>query len=251
MGRGCVKVLVLIGIASMVPEGIGNTQAVPPQKTKSVGCGTVESALEKSQCILVSFSGEVSDGQDFERSFGADLLFRLTSKGKQEGWDIEVVPQRNGDAGNSEYVWVVTPPYRSGNPRYLDTSYGMSAKQAVAASPRHFNFVLNEEQFKKAVGLVDLAIMSRPSSGIRSPQEITREVQKATEALLAFSVAKGRLTIVDSKIESADEKGNPGYLKWLKFKVELRVPCDFAVSERPEVVVDKNSCSAEGSPKRE
>jgi hypothetical protein len=126
----------------------------------------------------------------------------------------------------------------------------MSATEAVGGSPRDFNFVMNEEQFKEAEELVEMAIMSHPLSDKRPQQELEREGQDATEALFAFSVAKGRLTILEPKIENAGEKGNQGYLKWLKFKVALRVPCDFAVSEG-EIVADKTQCSEERSPKGE
>jgi hypothetical protein len=41
--------------------------------------------------------------------------------------------------------------------------------------PGDFNFVLNEEQYRKAADLVELAIISRPQSDKRSAEEIIKE----------------------------------------------------------------------------
>ncbi len=218
----------------------------------AAGCGTVRSSFEGGPCILLSFRGEVSANQAFERRFGDTLLFRLVPKGEQFGWDIEVVPDRPGGTSQSEYIWVVTPPYHFWNPRYLDASYGMSASEAVRSSPRNFNFVLNEEQYKKAADLVALAVTSHPLSDKRSAEEFQKESQDAAEALFKFPVAKGRLAILNSSIGTLQESGKQGFIKWLEFRVDLRVPCDFSViGASVEISVDHSGCSAVRSEKRE
>ena len=218
----------------------------------AAGCGTVEGSFEGGSCILLSFRGEVSANQAFDRRFGDSHVFRLVPKGEQFGWDIEVVPDRREGTGQSEYIWVVTPPYRGFNPRFLDTSYGTSPSEAVRFSPRDFNFVLNEEQFKKAANLVELAIMSHPQSDRRSAEEFAKESQDAANALFKFPVAKGRLIILKSRIETSDESGKLGFIKWLEFRVDLRVPCGFAVSDGSAgISIDNSSCSTERSQKRE
>jgi hypothetical protein len=250
--RYCGTALVLFGTFNRVQESVGQPQVNPRAQTSTVRCATVKSSFEEGKCILLSFKGEVYDGQAFERSFGEHLLFRLAPRGKQYGWYIEVVPEQAENHNHLEYVWVVTPPYHFWNPRYVDASYGMSATQAVGASRRDFNFVLNEEQFRKASDLVALAVSSHSLSDKRSQQELEREGQEAAEALFKFPVAKGRLTILESKIDDGDERVSQGYIKWLEFKVELRVPCDFAVREGAgEIVADRSQCPAERSPKGE
>ena len=236
-----------------VMPGTGRyTPSTLPSQVVTAGCGTVKSPFEEGACILLSFRGEVSTNQAFERRFGDGLLFRLVPKGEQFGWDIEVVPDRPGDTSQSEYIWVVTPPYHFWNPRYLDASYGMSASEAVRSSPRNFNFVLNEEQYKKAADLVALAVTSHPQSDKRSAEEFAKESQDAANALFKFPVAKGRLIILKSRIGTSDESGKQGFIKWLEFRVDLRVPCDFsAIGGSAEISVDHSECLAERNEKRE
>jgi hypothetical protein len=208
------------------------------------GCGTIQSAFGEDQCLHLSFAGEVSAGQAFERKFSEKLGFRLNAS--QSGWTIEVISYEQTDSDNAEYSWVVNPPYRSYNVRYLDTTYGTTAKEAVEYSPRDFNFVLNEQQFKQASDLVEMAIMSHPLSDHRSQQELDKESMDAGRTLQALPVAKGRLTIMNSRVADPDptEKGDLGSIDWLKFKVELHVPCGFAtISDSSEVQIDKAKCS--------
>ena len=225
--------------------------SAPSSQVIAAGCGTVKTPFDEGTCILLSFRGEVSANQAFERRFGDGLLFRLVPEGEQFGWDIEVVPDRPGDTRQSEYTWVVTPPYHFWNPRYLDASYGMSASEAVRSSPRNFNFVLSEEQYKKAADLVALAVTSHPQSDKRSAEEFEKESQDAANALFKFPVAKGRLIIFKSSIGTSDESGKQGFIKRLEFRVDLRVPCDFsAIGGSAEISVDHSDCSAERSEKR-
>jgi hypothetical protein len=208
------------------------------------GCGTIQSAFGEDQCLHLSFAGEVSAGQVFERKFTKKLGFRLNPS--QSGWTIEVIPYEQTDSGNAGYVWVVNFPYRSYNVRDLDASYGTTAKEAVKYSPRDFNFVLNEQQFKRASDLVEMAIMSRPQSDHRSQQELDKESMDAGQALEALPVAKDRLTIMNSRVADSAEKGDFGSIEWLKFKVELHVPCGFdAIADSSEVQIDKAKCSGE------
>ena len=161
----------------------------------------------------------------------------------EAGWTIEITPQKVTGPGPSEYSWVVTPPYRSSNPRYLDTSYGVSAKEALHETPRRFNFVLNEAQYQKAFRLVDLAISSRPLSDRRSQEEMEKESKDAAAGLMKFPVSVGRLSILDSKLTLGNDSKDLGSLDWIKFEVILRVPCDFAAAKpTPEFSVDESSC---------
>jgi hypothetical protein len=208
----------IVGLFALV-FGMPDTGSFPypltPQAV-ATGCGTVNSPFEGGPCVLLSLRGEVSANEAFERRIGDSLFFRLVPKGELFGWDIEVLPEQRGEASPSEYSWVVTPPYHFWNPRYLDVSYGMSASEAVRSSPRNFNFVLNEEQYKKAADLVSLAATSHPQSDKRSAEEFQKESQDAAEALFRFPVAKGRLIILKSRIETSDESRKQGFIKWLE-----------------------------------
>jgi len=207
------------------------------------GCGTMDTPFAEHKCQRLVLNGEVSAGQAFERKIGGNLLFRLNPKTALSGWTIEVISEHTGDPAHSEYVWVVNPPYRSFNTSFLDTSYGIKAKDAVAYPPREFNFVLTEDQFKRAADLVEILIMSRPLSDKRPQEEIDKEWNMAREALARLPVAKGRLTIADSRVADSAGKSDLGSIDWLKFEVELHVPCGFAANKSSEIVVDTTPCS--------
>ena len=76
-------------------------------------------------CRASRFDGEVSHGQAFEHELAPGLVFRLAPErhpANPPGWRIEVRSRAMPEPEN-ELSWVVTPPYRFWNPRYLDTSY--------------------------------------------------------------------------------------------------------------------------------
>ena len=222
---------------------LAHGQKAAASQSEPAGCGTVDSSPPNPACLRLSFEGEVSAEQSFLREFGGGLIFRLNHEVAAGGWFIEVVPKGAASNANQEYVWVVTPPYHFGNARYLDTSYGTPAKEAVQMSPREFNFVLNGEQYKKAAELVDLAIYSRPVSDKRTQEQIEREGEDATGDLMKFPVATGRLWILDSRTKDSTGEGDFGAIEWIKFKVELRVPCDFPVlTDAPQISVDASAC---------
>jgi hypothetical protein len=217
-------------------------EAVSPKGGLS-GCGSVDGSIKDGHCLQLSFQGEVSKGKTFEQPIGSNLLFRLNST--IAGWTIEIIPQDAEGPERHEYVWVVTPPYRYWNPRDLDTSYGVTAEESVQTTPREFNFVLNEDQFKRAANLVDLAIMSHPLSDRRSEEELDKESETARAALMNFPVSKGQLWVLDSKIREPTKQGNTGSIEWIKFKVILLVPCDFAAAKPTnQFTVDGSSCGS-------
>jgi len=92
-------------------------------------------------CAETRIFGHVSRGDKFDVSITDDLRFRLVPSEVRnpEGWTIQVI----GPDPSRDYLMIATPPYRFGNPRYLDTSYGTTAEAALAWSPRTFQFVLN------------------------------------------------------------------------------------------------------------
>ena len=154
----------------------------------------------------VRFTAEISQGQDFEREFGSGLLFRLrASKDPQTpGWTIEVRPRAETNP-EVEFSWVVTPPYRFFNPRYLEMSYGMSARQIVEMNPREFNFVLNRADYDSGAEAVKKLLWPY---GIADA-----ELDRAGKILGELPTCRGTLRILDSRVGES--------IEWLKFQVEL------------------------------
>jgi hypothetical protein len=246
LARVVIAELFLGAFALSIAKANAQAPSTQPKVAQQSGCGTMDSSFEEAApCLRLSFAGEVPSGEKFERKFGGKLLFRLNPANASYGWTIEVVPEIQDQPAEREYVWVVTPPYHFNNVRYLDTAYGTSSEEAVRESPRDFNFVLNEQQFNRAADLVDLAISSHPLSDHRTPEELGKESENAIRDLKAFSVSKGRVTILDSRVNPTGGDKDLGSIEWLKFKVELQVPCAFATASRADVAVDSTRCADE------
>jgi hypothetical protein len=184
---------------------------------------TLSSFSAASQDRSITFSGEASEGQTFRKSIGQGLDFVLipvSMGGGITGWTIEVSPQGKPPAPECEdFLWVVTPPYHFQNARYLDTSYGITAQEAVRSSPREFSFVLNCADFLTESKRVDLVIY--PSTASK------QEMDEARAKLGTSPLGKGRLWIEDFKITPGHKPGTAedlGAIHWIKFKVEIKFP---------------------------
>ncbi len=176
------------------------------------------SAPAAAESSTVRFGGEVSREKVFEREIGYGLVFRLTPTpgDPDSGWRIEVVPKTQPQPPQEkvEFSWVATPPYHFRNERYLDTSYGITAREAVENSPRHFNFVRNLADYQIADQTVNLTIYPNAASEL----ELARMRRDAAKV----RAAEGELRILDSRITPGQKKDDPGTIDWIKFEVELK-----------------------------
>ena len=99
-------------------------------------------------------------------------------------------------------------PYRFWNPRYLDTSYGWSARDAVAADRREFSFATTASEYRQAAEAVRTLLW---------PTAVPpAELEAARAALESVRRAHGTLTIVDSRVTQR--------IDWLRFEVEVCLP---------------------------
>jgi len=178
-----------------------------------------------------TFTGEASEGKSFRKDIGHGLDFVLTPAsmgGGITGWTIEISPQgKPSDPECGDFVWVVTPPYHSYNDRYIDTSYGTTAQEAVHISPREFNFVLVCKDYLKENERVERVLGSYSYS--------KQEVDEAMAMLGTSPLGKGRMWIEDSKITPGHDSGTGeglGAIHWIKFKVEIKFPA--APQPRPK-----------------
>jgi hypothetical protein len=168
-------------------------------------------------CRPSRFGGEVSHGQAFEHALAPDLVFRLAPEGhpaNPPGWRVEVRSRALPEPEN-ELSSLVTPPYRSWNPRYLDTSYGWSARDAVNYGPREFRFVTPATEYRAAVEAVRALLWP---SGIAEAD--------ARRTLDSVCRATGRLVILDARVDekAVSQHGGPGRIEWLLFEVEVCLP---------------------------
>jgi len=179
-----------------------------------------------------TFTGEAFEGKNFRKDIGHGLDFVLTPSSWGDeitGWTIEVSPQvKPSDPECDDFLWVATPPYHFQNMRYLDTSYGMPAQEAVRISPREFSFVLNCMDFETERQRVELVLQPNGAS--------QQEVDDARAKLRTSPLGKGRLWIEDSKITPGHDSGTGeglGAIHWIKFKVEIRFPATSPPHPKP------------------
>jgi hypothetical protein len=176
-----------------------------------------------AQQASLRFSGRVARGEKFQKDISDELLFVLqptaSDPGAIEGWTIQVSPKGEHLRECDDFVWVVMAPYRGYNDRFLDTSYGTKAEDAVKRSPREFNFVLNCTDYKVEAGRVNRVLW---------PYNYTEaEVQQAQEKLATSPQGKGRLWIRGYGTGPAPKKAgdeNLGQIDWISFDVEIELP---------------------------
>ena len=158
----------------------------------------------------MSFSGRVEKGERYEYPLDNGLVFRLqpNSAGNPPGWVITVA---KSDRSRDDYVWVVTPPYRFWNPRYVDVSYGTSAREAAEITPREFMFVTNETDYKTANEAVDILLW--PNNHKK------KEIEAAQDKLNGVPKRKGTFTITSAELDT----GSDGIqeIRSMEFKVEI------------------------------
>ena len=169
----------------------------------------------------ITFTGEVSAGQAYTHEFTKGLALYLNPSRALEGWNIEVVPTEPQRIECSEYAGMATPPYHFENDRYLDTSYGVPAQEAVKRSPRTFEFVTNCADALVQSELVDLQIYSSALS--------PKAVEERIRALRKPRLGQGRLDILESrvtpgKLVPGSDKRETGAIDWIRFRVQITLP---------------------------
>jgi hypothetical protein len=177
--------------------------------------GVSQSPPSSSGKLDVILSGEISSGDSFVRDIGNGLIFRLVPSpaGFGNGWDIEIAPKEIPAGGYSEYSAIVTPPYHFYNMRYVNASYGVTARQAVAISPRVFQFAETPEDMQAASVVVNSIIYS-----------VDWPSRKDSLAAAASKVplGAGEFRILRSRTTLGKNNEDLGSIDWLKFEVRLR-----------------------------
>jgi len=172
----------------------------------------------RTQDTPLRFSGRVQKGETFRADLPGGLQFVLlataSDPGGVEGWTIQVSPKASHPTECDDFVWAVMPPYRSYNARYVDTSYGTTAEEAVKFSPREFSFVLNCADQQQEAERVNRLLWPYNFS--------EAQVEEARDRLGTSRQGKGRLSIRDSKVSPASV--NLGQIDWIAFEVEIELP---------------------------
>jgi hypothetical protein len=160
------------------------------------------------------FTGEATRGQPFSRDIGHNLFFRLTPATSDEGggWVIEILPPVEPAGDPIEFSAIATPPYHAYNERYIAAAFGYSAKEALQAQVRKFNFVQSVEDEQRANEVVNAALYPSTVGEV----ERARVAAQAAELMLGT----GQLHISKSRLASGKD-GAPDVIAWIKFEVVL------------------------------
>ena len=171
-----------------------------PYKTTPRKSKTPAPAIENPD---VDFTAEVERGKTFDHDIGHDLLFRLEvpETGDYAGWDIMIVPKTQPADGPIEFSAIATPPYHAYNERYIDVTFGFSAKEILEMSPRRFNFVLSANDEHRAEEAVNVALYPSSASD--------EEKQRVAESAEDIPVGMGEFTVVKYRITSIKESAVP------------------------------------------
>ncbi|HTZ72328.1 MAG TPA: hypothetical protein VMB47_00275 [Candidatus Aquilonibacter sp.] len=158
--------------------------------------------------------GQLSAAESFQRDIGHNLIFRLVpspaSFGK--GWDIQIVPKGSPAGGFEEYATVATPPYHSYKPTYLNASYGVTAQQAVAMSPRKFQFVETPADSQAAAVVVNTMVYSVDWPAHKAALE---------SAAQRIPVGAGELKIIRARTTPGKNNEDLGSIEWIRFQISL------------------------------
>ncbi len=173
-----------------------------------------------AQCDTLT--GAVRAGESYEHAFGDGLVFGLRAHvhapPNPGGWNLEV---RAAAGGEHDFAWVATLPYRWWNPRYIDTSYGLSAREAVARDVRSFGFVTGEAAYDSLSRAVELLVSSRPADMTASRFEAARDPARVTWEAMMDRVGQGELRITGAQVSDSTAQRPLGRIERLAFTAVL------------------------------
>ncbi len=177
-------------------------------------------ASPQARCVAVEFSGTVAAKQTFAMQFTPKLIFRLVPEG--DGWSMEVRPTHDRQ-GIAEYSYIVTPPYRTSNPRYIYTGWDITTlEQVLAMKKRDFAFVLDRASYLRAD--VDLRHMLWSAA--------KTQYQQGLDDMSEIPVGGGELTITNAKIGRDPAQAQKPWIAEMAFTVKLTVPSEMKIARK-------------------
>lgn len=233
----------------------------------------------QAQCRRIEISGEVDAGREWSAPIGQGWLFRLVpiaSSGQDySGWDLVVSPVDDGDYPDA--LLLGTPPYGSLNEREIGTTYGMRAQDAIAWTPRRFQFLASIKNLARARGLYRTIMPQYPtgsdarSNSGKGDAIVAGRSQAARQLLGLLSapsgMGSGEFSVLDARLTAgiidpppfaqqwvmrlrqvphtiAPSGGSPsprGRLLWIRFKAELQLPAQW--KEPPGIGENAAKCA--------
>jgi len=176
-----------------------------------------QSKTAQMQCVAVHFSGTVRAGQAFERQFTEGLIFRLAPE--SAGWTIEIRPA-DDPRGVAEYSYLVSPPYRSSNARFIYPGWdNNTVEQVVTWKERKFSFVLDRQSYIRADRDLNHILWTATEA----------QYQQALKDMATRPIGGGELTITSSRIGHDSPPSKEKRIAEMEFAVRLTVPASLKV----------------------
>lgn len=140
-------------------------------------------------CVSFKTPGRLAAGQSFTAPIGRGLEIRLIGESRG-AWSITAGPSGTSD----DYLWVVSPPFRTAPHRMIGSGYGIQAVESARLSPRRFRFVTSPREYNDARQLAEKAM--RDASGRITVTDIERKGNGSLElSIIEFGSADAeRLT---------------------------------------------------------
>jgi hypothetical protein len=162
----------------------------------------------------LKFAGEVKAGEEFRKPIGRGLRFEVYPT--EDGWHIGVGPEKPAQC--DDFSEVVAIPLRGRQGSTVDTSYGVTAAEAVKRVYR-IDFVMDESHCTKESARRDIILW-----------EYSYPEKEAKTALADFRTSPlgtATLRILDSKVNPTGDESfdkDLGKIEWIKFEVTVTFP---------------------------
>jgi hypothetical protein len=197
------------------------TQSPAQQKALDVVPAAPATATEPAapatgtQLVLTSthFTGEIRRGQQFEKSFAMNMIFRLEPyAGNDSGWSIRIVPGADVASAAMDCIGAIEEPAH-GNTKLAIDPPGDVAGQTPFWKQREFSFIGNAADCKTAWELMNDANYGTKLSD--------QEREEASTKLSKIPTQHGAFRVIDAAFGPRTPANEQGTIEELKFEVEL------------------------------
>jgi hypothetical protein len=195
-------------LALAVPA-LAQSKAPSPEKQ-----GSASAVSEQCQCA--AFEGRVQGGEAYSHPLGGGLVFHLRPQEMNQGWQIVISPE----GSQQDWAYPVNPPLRSANAQAMMSGWGEGVR-ARLGYPHQVRFLLQKADYER---------MSQRVSDALWPYS-AKDPEHATEAYFD-ELARVRTGLVEVTALDYDRSGPPESVEWMRFRVVVTVPRDFAADPR-------------------
>ena len=167
------------------------------------------------------FTGEVRQGQQFEKAFAPNMVFRLEPyAGNDSGWSIRIAPGTDSAASSMDCIGAIQVPLHGDTTLEIEPPEDGASKDP-SWKQRAFDFVATPEDCKVAWDSMNDANYNHK-----------------------LRLRHGKLTILDARYGPANATNGHGTLEWLKFEVDLNAGAEASSAQAPKLAVQPSGTRA-------